>query len=537
MNDEQWAVRVPTGYRAGHWRVTGGLASGSWSSVYAAVRDEEPGEGMQPGGAEPVNGGQPGGAEPTYAALKFVPTGTLTSRQLSHMAAMTDRELTVLRKLSHPNLIRILDTHVIDDANEPALDGAAVLALELAERSSAAALSETDGGLPEAPRLIAEICAGLAHLHEAGWVHGDLKPSNVLLMRDGSVRLADFGLAAELNGTHAYLPPGGTADYMPPERWAEGISAGGTVVRQTADIWALGVTACQLLTGRLPFTGVTARARTSAATAFAAGRGELALPESLTPQWRQFIVDCLAPDHAARLQHTAASLLIRARAIADAGPGSGPGARVRNFRRRLAAAVAAAVLIPGGAVAVAVLQPWAGATDERPTPTATGYGQYFRTDADIPRQYYDLIVAAGTKCPSQPAVTPYLVAAILKTESNFDPNLSDPANDEYGIARWTPSVLQYYLPAAQRNKEPKPPFPPELSIPRVGDFLCRFAPDLASIPGDTRINLVATWRTSLTRVREARGVPDRPALREYMPRLRANLEAYRPAGAPAVPSS
>ncbi len=527
MNDEQWAVRVAAGYRVGHWRVTGGLASGSWSSVYSAVRDDEPGDC----------------AAPTRAALKFVPTGTLTSRQLSHMAAMTDRELTVLRRLSHPNLIRILDTHVIDDPAEPALDGAAVLALELAERSSAEALAAADGGLPEAPRLIAEICAGLAHLHEAGWVHGDLKPSNVLLMADGSVRLADFGLAAELDGTHAYLPPGGTADYMPPERWAEGISAGGTVVRQTADIWALGVTACQLLTGRLPFSGVTARARTSAAVAFAEGRGELALAESLAPQWRQFIVDCLAPDHAARQQHTAASLLIRARAAADAGPSGrpdGPPPALHRWvpgRRRLAAGAAAAVLVAAGGT-VAVAQPWAGAADEpEPTPVATGYGRYFRTDADIPRRYYDLIVTAGTKCPSQPVVTPYLVAAILKTESNFDPNLSDPANDEYGIARWTPSVLQYYLPAGQRDTEPKPPFPPDLSIPRVGDFLCRFAPELAGIPGDARINLVAAWRTSASRVREARGVPDRPALREYMPRLRANLEAYRPAGAPAVSPS
>ncbi|MEU5110877.1 protein kinase [Streptomyces longwoodensis] len=44
-------------------------------------------------------------------------------------------------------------------------------------------------------RILTEICEGLAHLHGLGWVHGDLKPDNVLLMADGSVRLSDFGLA------------------------------------------------------------------------------------------------------------------------------------------------------------------------------------------------------------------------------------------------------------------------------------------------------------------------------------------------------
>ena len=61
-------------------------------------------------------------------------------------------------------------------------------------------------------------------MHAAGWVHGDLKPRNVLLMGDGSVRLADFGLARELDGTHAYAPRLGSSDYLPPEWWSERIS-------------------------------------------------------------------------------------------------------------------------------------------------------------------------------------------------------------------------------------------------------------------------------------------------------------------------
>ncbi|GAA4249708.1 hypothetical protein GCM10022255_034900 [Dactylosporangium darangshiense] len=130
-----------------------------------------------------------------------------------------------------------------------------------------------------------------------------------------------------------------------------------------------------------------------------------------------------------------------------------------------------------------------------------------------------------------------LVAAILKAESDFDPDLADPARDEYGIARWTPAVLQYYLSTpAQRATVPVPPFPPQMSIPPIGDYLCRFAPQLHDVPGDPRINLVAAWRTSADKVIEAGGVPDRPALHEYMPRLLAALDAYCPL-APAVRAS
>ena len=527
VDTDQWVVRVALGYKVGHWRAIRPLASGSWSSVYEAERDPAP------SGAS---------SQPVRAALKFIPTGTLTGRQLAHLADMTDRELAVHRQLTHPSLIKVWDTHVVDDPSEPKLDGATVLALELAAGSAAAALTAAGGtGLPDAPRMIAEICAGLAHLHEAGWVHGDLKPGNVLLMADGSVRLTDFGLAAELSGTHAYLPPGGTADYMPPERWAEGIGVNGVAVRQTADIWALGVTACQLLTGRLPFSGVTSRARASAATAYTAGRAELALPATLSPYWRQFITDCLAPDHVTRQQHSAASLLQRLQdpdgqpsaQMPTGGPSRGRG------RRAAAAAGLAVILLGAGGALLAVAKPWertegAGAK-EAAAPTT--YGRYFRTDLDIPPQYYDLIVQAGTKCSDNPAVSPLLIAAMLKAESNFDANLSDPAKDEYGIARWTPTVLQYYLPPGQRGVVPTPPFSPEMSIPPVGDYLCKYSATLETVPGDPMINVAAAYRTSSEVVRKAGGVPDRPAVQDYVRRLRANLATYRPVVASTAPEA
>ncbi|MFI7602154.1 serine/threonine protein kinase [Actinoplanes sp. NPDC049681] len=518
--NEPRTMRVPAGYRVGRWRVEHALASGSWSSVYAASR---------------IGTGDAG--TPLQAALKFIPTGTLTVRQLSHLADMADREVAVHRHVDHPGLIRLLDVTVIDDPAHPALDGGTVLAMELAAGSAAAALERAAGaGLADAPRIIAEICDALAHLHRAGWVHGDLKPGNILLMPDGSVRLADFGLAAHIDGTHAYLPPGGTCDYVPPERWAEPTGGRGVAVRQTADVWALGVTACQLLTGRLPFPGVTSRARAAAAAGYAAGRAALHLPDGLPAPWRQFITDCLATDHAARQRHDAAALHRRARDIIAASGGSRrPLARRLVSSRRRGAVLAAALACAAGAT-VATVQAATGARSDGGARSAapSPYDRHFRTDADIPPAYYDLIVEAGTTCPDDKAVTPALVAAMLKAESNFDARLADPAQDEYGIARWTPGVLQYYMPAGHRDKVPAPPFPPELSIPAMGRYLCAMAPKLEGLPGSPEENLAAAYRTSDDVVRQSHGVPtDRPKVIAYIGRVRTSLARYRP----VVPAS
>ena len=513
MDDARRVARIPAGYRIGPWRVVEPLADGSWSSVYLVVEQTQ----------------AQASAEDRRAALKVVPTGTLTPRQVANLAGMVDRELAAHRELTHPHLIRMLDVLVVDDPAEPALDGATAIVLELAARSAAHALVEAGAdGLPEAGRLITEVGAGLAYLHGRGWVHGDVKPANILLMPDGSARLADFGLSAELTGTHAYLPPAGTTDYTPPERWAEGLQAKGVAVRQTADVWALGVTACQLLTGRMPFPGVTARARSSAATAYTEGRAELSLPGSLSPWWRDFVTDCLAPDHDSRREHTSERLLERLRSAED-------GTARPKRRGRVAAGALAGVLAVAG-IAVPVARSFGG--DPPPAAGPAGYEKYFRTDAGIPPEYYDLIVTAGTKCPETPVVTPLLIAAMLKAETGFDPDFSDPANDEYGIARWTPSVLQYYMPPGRRQTAPVPPFPPEMSIPPVGDYLCKYESALEGLPGDARVNLAAAYRTSATTVRKAGGVPPgRPALSAYVVRLEQALAAYAPPGRPSPAAS
>ncbi|MFB9677520.1 serine/threonine-protein kinase [Streptosporangium vulgare] len=486
MDTEGWAVNVPRGYRVGDWRVGKPIATGSWASVYLGVRD---GEGA------------------TRAALKFLPTGTVTRRQLKYFVDMTQREIRLHSRLQHSRLIRLRETLVVDDTENPELDGACVLVMDLAERSLAD-LIRAGGAVPDAPRLITEICEGLAYMHAEGWVHGDLKPNNVLVMADGSVRLADFGLTTEIDGTHGYLPPMGSVDHVPPERWNEPVSERGHAVRVSADVWALGVTACQLLTGHLPFSAPTARARYVAAAEYAAGDRPLTLPVSLPEAWRSWVSECLTPD--ARLRPSAARQLYRARVLAGTVEVS-----PRRTGTRTAGAIAGALLVLAGVSG-------AGMVDSS---VADPYGRWLRSDSDIPPEYRALIVEAGTMC-DDPGLSPALIAGILKAESNFDAGLSDVAKNEYGLARWTPSVLQYYLPTERRGVILTPPLSPEDTIPAVGRYMCVRLPLLAGVPGDPGLLGAAAFRSSDDVIRKENGIPER--FRPFVERVRKYRAQYEP---------
>nr|WP_314246126.1 protein kinase [Streptomyces sp. DSM 40907] len=201
-------------------------------------------------------------------------------------------------------------------------------------------MTEAEGG-----RLITGICEGLAHLHRVGWVHADLKPEDVLIGEDGSVKLSDFGLATELTGTHGYAPPMGTLDYLPPEGWKAPLGEQGVEIRPNADIWALGIVIHEVFASGAPlFPGATPVARGAAVQEYAAGRAPLRMAHGIPEFWRALAADCLAPTHAARAAHTAASLLerITARRTGEPGPArrNRPARLVRTTRAVLLAVAA-----------------------------------------------------------------------------------------------------------------------------------------------------------------------------------------------------
>ncbi|MCX5248452.1 MULTISPECIES: protein kinase domain-containing protein [unclassified Streptomyces] len=513
---EPYAVPVPKGYRVGVWEVREPIATGAFGSVYEGRRTAD----------------AAGEELPRTAALKFLPTGTGTPRQLTHLRELVEREIALHRRLRRPRLIRMYETLTVDDPSRPALDGATVLVLEKAERSLSTQLSATPR--PAAgPALLAQICEGLAQLHRAGWVHGDLKPANVLLMKDGSARLADFNMAAELEGTHAYTPAFSTPDYTPPELlWSE-IGARGRQIRPSADVWAFGVLAHLVLTDSFPLPGGTPTARRDAAAAYARGTDELRLSPELPDAWREIVRDCLSRTHADRVGTDA--LLRRVEEAAGTGRSPRLPRVLLSRRRRSAVALASAV----ATVAVAALgygiSNWAdsGPDDGKAVTGAAAYGaSELRTDKGVPVRYRHLIVDSAHDC-LQREVSPALIAAMLKVESDFDPNLADPSVDggEYGIARWTPGVLRWWIrpDGVPASATPTPPLSPSVSIPAMGRYLCYMEPLLnTSLPGDRRVLLAAAYRTSYKKVNAAGGVP--PKYRAYSARVAHYLKEYAPPG-------
>jgi eukaryotic-like serine/threonine-protein kinase len=153
------------------------------------------------------------------------------------------REARVAARLSHPNLVAVYDV-----GEE---DGAPYIVMEYVEGEDVAELMAREGPLPaeRAVALLLQVCAGLEHAHAAGLVHRDIKPQNLLVRRDGVVKIADFGIARALEGTQLTQAGTvlGTAAYLAPEQ------AAGELVGAAADIYSLGAVAYELLSGRTPY--------------------------------------------------------------------------------------------------------------------------------------------------------------------------------------------------------------------------------------------------------------------------------------------
>jgi len=160
-------------------------------------------------------------------------------------------------QISHPNIIRIYDMNQAD--------GRYFISMEYAQGGDLGSALQRQGPLPvrQVIEHMATACGALAHAHGAGIVHGNVKPNNLLLTRDGILKVADLGLArslhvaglSTLSSTSLAL---GSVLYMAPEQVTDA-----TAADARSDVYALGVTAYRLLTGEFPHqvTSVTELAR------------------------------------------------------------------------------------------------------------------------------------------------------------------------------------------------------------------------------------------------------------------------------------
>ncbi|MBK9143405.1 MAG: protein kinase [Candidatus Melainabacteria bacterium] len=157
------------------------------------------------------------------------------------------QEAKATARLDHPNIIKILDFGEVE--------GKAFLVLEYVEgKSLEDCLRDRDLDEFEILECLQQICHGLRYAHGKGVLHRDIKPGNVLVMRDASGKLqakvSDFGLAKMLSSDQFLTDTGaslGSPAYMSPE------SANGDMLDQRSDIYSIGCVMFELLTGRLPF--------------------------------------------------------------------------------------------------------------------------------------------------------------------------------------------------------------------------------------------------------------------------------------------
>ena len=215
------------GFFLGDYKLLNRVARGGMSTIYAA-KDKLSGE---------------------IHAIKVL---SLSKTDKASYLLRFQREATITQRLNHPNIVRVFGVFSGTDGQTEVH----FMAMELLQGRDLFEIVNADGPLPcrKAVEFIRQAALGLEYAHNAGLVHRDIKPGNLFLSDDQTVRILDLGLAqdfdSEENLTRDFNERVlGTADYLAPEQAADSHT-----VDTRADIYSLGCSLYFLLTGQPPFT-------------------------------------------------------------------------------------------------------------------------------------------------------------------------------------------------------------------------------------------------------------------------------------------
>jgi eukaryotic-like serine/threonine-protein kinase len=221
---------VEIGTTVGRYRIEQWLASGAMGEVYRAY--------------DPVIG--------RPVAIKIIRRELLGGSGAGQWLERFKREARAAGQRFHPNIVTMLDYG--EEGEAP------YLAMEFVDGPSLASLLQTSGPLPpeRAAAIITQVRSGLGFAHERGIIHRDIKPSNILVPANGTVKIADFGIArtdsSDLTVVGDVL---GTPAYVAPEQLR------GDPVDNRSDLFAAGVMLFEALTGVKPFRAETLTASIS----------------------------------------------------------------------------------------------------------------------------------------------------------------------------------------------------------------------------------------------------------------------------------
>ena len=291
---------LSVGQTLSHYEILGPIGAGGMGEVYRA-RDQR---------------------LDREVALKVLPRELAGDDERLHRF---EREAKALASLNHPNVAQVFGIDRVDDTS--------FIAMELVPgRDLAAHLSDGPLSQAEAVAVCRQIADGIEAAHEAGVIHRDLKPGNVVLTPDGRVKVLDFGLAkpARAEGEAGASTADnalttevgrllGTPTYMAPEQ------ARGLPVDRRVDVWAFGCVLYACLTGRRAFDGDTIS--DVLASILEREPDWSALPASTSPRLRELLERCLRKDVRLRLRD-AGEARIQLEELAagtlEAAPGPGP---------------------------------------------------------------------------------------------------------------------------------------------------------------------------------------------------------------------
>ena len=146
-------------------------------------------------------------------------------------------------RLSHPNIVNVYD--VIDEGKLH------YIVMELIEGVTLKTYITRKGRLEikESIGIASQVASGIAAAHEQHIIHRDIKPQNMIVSRDGKVKVADFGIARGVSTQTMNSAAMGSVHYISPEQARGGYSD------ERSDIYSLGITMYEMVTGRLPYEG------------------------------------------------------------------------------------------------------------------------------------------------------------------------------------------------------------------------------------------------------------------------------------------
>ena len=180
-------------------------------------------------------------------ALKLFRHEAFSPAVARRMLKRFDREAKSLARLSHPNIVEVLDYGSFEDS--------LFLVMKYFSGGTLKEKAENRLTYPQAAHLLAPVARALDYAHREGIIHRDVKPANILLTKDGDPMLSDFGIAKILDDNNSVSLTAtnvgvGTPEYMAPEQWVNKVTP-------RSDIYALGIIFYELVTGAKPYAADT----------------------------------------------------------------------------------------------------------------------------------------------------------------------------------------------------------------------------------------------------------------------------------------